>query len=42
MFFFFLQEGRDLDDFLKFIAKRATNELKGYDRKGKEKQKTEL
>ena len=33
--------GRDLPDFIKFIAEKATNELKGYDRKGKEK-KTEL
>ncbi|XP_012229248.1 protein disulfide-isomerase A3 [Linepithema humile] len=30
--------GRELDDFLKYIAKHATNELKGYDRKGKETQ----
>jgi len=33
--------GREMDDFLKYIAKHATSELKGYDRKGKEK-KTEL
>ncbi|XP_046434463.1 protein disulfide-isomerase A3 [Neodiprion pinetum] len=29
--------GRDLDDFIKYIAKHATNELQGYDRKGKAK-----
>jgi len=28
--------GRALDDLLKYVAKHATNELKGYDRKGKE------
>lgn len=33
--------GRDLDDFLKYIAKHATNELSAYDRSGKAK-KTEL
>lgn len=33
--------GREVDDFLKYIAKHATNELKGYDRSGKVK-KTEL
>jgi protein disulfide isomerase family A protein 3 len=33
--------GRELDDFVKYIAEKATNELKGYDRKGKAK-KTEL
>ncbi|XP_076636047.1 disulfide-isomerase A3 [Colletes latitarsis] len=27
--------GRQLDDFIKYIAKHATNELKGFDRKGK-------
>ncbi|XP_001599732.2 protein disulfide-isomerase A3 [Nasonia vitripennis] len=27
--------GRDLDDFVKYIAKHATNPLKGYDRSGK-------
>lgn len=27
--------GRELDDFIKYIAKHATNELKGFDRKGK-------
>ncbi|XP_012265942.1 protein disulfide-isomerase A3 [Athalia rosae] len=29
--------GREVDDFIKYIAKQATNELKGYDRKGKAK-----
>jgi len=33
--------GREVDDFVKYIAKSATNELKGFDRKGKAK-KTEL
>ncbi len=33
--------GRDLDDFVKYIAEHATEELKGFDRKGKVK-KTEL
>jgi len=33
--------GRELDDFVKYISKHATNELKGYDRNGKVK-KTEL
>ena len=33
--------GRELDDFVKFIAEKSTNELKGYNRKGKAK-KTEL
>lgn len=27
--------GRDLEDFIKYIAKHATEELKGFDRKGK-------
>jgi len=35
--------GREAKDFLEFIAKQATNELDGYDRKGKKKDgKTEL
>jgi len=33
--------GRDIDDFVKYIAENASDELKGYDRKGKEK-KVEL
>uniref|UniRef100_A0A1L8EE44 Protein disulfide-isomerase n=1 Tax=Haematobia irritans TaxID=7368 RepID=A0A1L8EE44_HAEIR len=34
-------EGREVDDFIKFISKHSTNALKGYDRSGKPK-KTEL
>ncbi|KAL3865494.1 hypothetical protein ACJMK2_042879 [Sinanodonta woodiana] len=33
--------GREVDEFLKFLAKESTNELKGYTRQGKKK-KTEL
>merc|ERR1712071_680156 len=33
---------READDFIKYIAKHATNELKGWDRSGKTKDKTEL
>lgn len=33
--------GRDVEDFIKYVAKHATNELKAYDRKGNAK-KTEL
>jgi len=33
--------GRELDDFVKYIAEHATDELKGFDRKGKAK-KSEL
>lgn len=33
--------GRELDDFIKYIAKEASSELKGWDRKGKPK-KSEL
>lgn len=33
--------GREVDDFIKYIAKSATSELKGYDRKGNPR-KTEL
>lgn len=33
--------GRELDDFVAYIAKHSTDELKGYDRSGKER-KTEL
>ncbi len=35
------QGGRELDEFIKYIAENASSELKGYDRKGKAK-KTEL
>ena len=31
------QGGRELDDFVKFIAKEATNELKGFYKTGKAK-----
>jgi protein disulfide isomerase family A protein 3 len=35
--------GREVSDFIKFIAKEATNELKAYDRSGNPKEsKTEL
>uniref|UniRef100_A0A170Z0I6 Protein disulfide-isomerase n=1 Tax=Triatoma infestans TaxID=30076 RepID=A0A170Z0I6_TRIIF len=34
--------GRDLNDFIKYISKHATNELKGYDRDGNPKAKDEL
>lgn len=34
--------GRDHDDFVKYIAKHATNELKGFDRSGSKKAKEEL
>jgi len=33
--------GREIDDFIKYIAENASDELKGYDRKGKAK-KAEL
>lgn len=33
--------GRELEDFVKYIAKHSTKELRGYDRKGNQK-KTEL
>ncbi|KAF0287538.1 Protein disulfide-isomerase A3 [Amphibalanus amphitrite] len=36
-----LQGGRELDDFIKYLAKHASSELKGWDRAGKAK-KTEL
>lgn len=35
--------GREVDDFIKYLARESTNELKGYDRSGKKiKSKTEL
>ncbi|VDN17992.1 unnamed protein product [Gongylonema pulchrum] len=34
--------GREVDDFIKYIAKHATEELKGYTRDGKPKAKEEL
>lgn len=40
------QGGREVDDFIKYLAKEATSEMKGFDRKGKKKgekkKKTEL
>lgn len=37
------QGGREVNDFIKYIAKEATNELKGWDRDGNPKfDKTEL
>jgi len=33
------QGGRELDDFIKFIAKESTEELNGWDREGKKKKK---
>ena len=38
---FFVNGGREKDDFIKYIAEHASEELKGFDRKGKAK-KTEL
>lgn len=32
--------GRELDDFIKYIAKEATEPLKGYDRSGKKTKKS--
>lgn len=29
------ESGREIDDFVKYIAKHATEELKGFDRSGK-------
>nr|KAG5687234.1 hypothetical protein BaRGS_010902 [Batillaria attramentaria] len=41
-----LQSGREVDDFIKYLARESTNELQGWDRKGKKKggkkKKTEL
>ncbi|CAL8121908.1 unnamed protein product [Orchesella dallaii] len=34
--------GREVEDFIKYIAKQATEELEGFDRSGKPKAKTEL
>lgn len=42
-FIIYFQGGREVDDFLNYIAKHATKELKGWDRSGKPKaDKTEL
>jgi len=35
------ESGREVEDFIKYLAKEATDEMNGWDRKGKEK-KTEL
>lgn len=35
LFFLFFQGGRDLNDFITYIAKHATEELKRFDRSGK-------
>lgn len=34
---FFFQGGREVDDFVSYVAKHATDELKAFDRKGKAK-----
>ena len=39
---FVLQGGREKDDFIKYIAKHATKELKGWDRSGEPKDLKEL
>ena len=31
----YLQGGREVDDFVKYLAREATDGLKGWDRKGK-------
>jgi len=36
------ESGRDVDSFVKFLAKESTDGLKGYKRDGKKKKKTEL
>ena len=36
-----LQGGREVDDFIQYLAKESTDPMKGFDRKGK-KQKIEL
>ena len=42
-FCFILQGDREVKDFIKYIAREATDPLKGYDRNGKKvKSKTEL
>jgi protein disulfide isomerase family A protein 3 len=43
MILYLLQGGREVDDFLKYLAKESTDELAGYKRDGKKKKKkTEL
>jgi len=34
--------GRDVDDFIKYIAEHASSPLKGFDKKGKQLKKDEL
>lgn len=34
--------GRELNDFIKYLARESTDGLTGYDRKGKKIKKTEL
>lgn len=34
--------GRELDDFIKYVAKESTSELNGWSRDGKKKSKQEL
>ena len=36
------ESGRDVDSFVKFLAKEATDPLNGYDRNGKKTKKSEL
>lgn len=40
----FMQGAREVDDFLKYLAKESTNPLSGWDRNGKKikKKKAEL
>lgn len=35
--FSYLQGSREVDDFIKYLAREATNELQGWDRNGKKK-----
>lgn len=37
-----LQGGREVNDFIDYIARESTNPLNGWDRKGKKVKKTEL
>jgi protein disulfide isomerase family A protein 3 len=39
---FVFQGGRETDDFIKYIAKHATKELRGWDRSGAPKDLKEL
>jgi len=44
LYFVCIQGGREVNDFIKYLAKAATDELSGYTRDGKKKKdkKTEL